>query len=207
MWDLDTAGHLMAGPVAVPDGRQVASCGEDNRACLWDAATGALTAEMRGHTSKVRRVAFRADGARLVTASADGTVRQWDVTTGREVESAYERHTAEVLAAAYSPDGRLIASGGTDRAVRVWQAAGRQDVAVLHGHARDVTGLAFSPDGGRLASASRAGAIAPVHGGDGSLLAERLGGLGDNVAGDRAQSFADRRLRAKGRTVVHAKFL
>ncbi len=149
-----------------PDGRQVASCGEDNRACLWDAATGALTAEMRGHESKVRHLGFRPDGARLLTGSADGTVRQWDVKSGKEVEPPYERHTGEVLVAAYSPDGRLIASGGTDRVVRVWRATGRDDVAVLHGHARDVSDLAFSADGGRLASASR---VADGWSGDGGV--------------------------------------
>jgi WD40 repeat protein len=77
------------------------------------------------------------------------------VTNGREVEPPYERHAGEVLAAAYSPDGGFIASAGTGRVIRVWKAAGRQDVAVLHGHLWDVTGLAFSADGRRLASTSR----------------------------------------------------
>ena len=60
-------------------------------------------------------VARRACGARLVTTSADGTVRQWDPQTGQEVEPAYERHTGEVQTAVYSPDGQWIASAGTDR--------------------------------------------------------------------------------------------
>ena len=102
-------------------------------------------------------VAFRRDGRRVVTGSADGTVRQWDSTTGQEVESPYDRHIGEVLSATYSPDGLRVASGGTDRTIRVWVAGNRHDVAVLHGHTGVVTDLAFTEDGRRLSSASLSG--------------------------------------------------
>jgi WD40 repeat protein/predicted Ser/Thr protein kinase len=137
-----------------PDGKKLASCGEDNLASIWDPATGALLARCQGHTSKVRGVAFRPDSARLVTTSADGTVRQWDAATGRDVEPPYDRHSGEVAVAVYSPDGQWVASAGSDRTVRVWRAAGRGDVAVLHGHTGIVYRLAFAADGRRLASAS-----------------------------------------------------
>ena len=94
-------------------------------------------------------MAFRPDGRRIVTASADGTVRQWDSTTGLEVEPPYDRHAGKSETAVYSPDGLWVASGGTDRTVRVWAAANRQDVAVLHGHTGDVSELAFTADGRR----------------------------------------------------------
>jgi WD40 repeat protein/predicted Ser/Thr protein kinase len=137
-----------------PDGNKLA--GTDNTlARIWDSATGKLLATCRGHASDVRDVAFSPDHARLATTSADGTVRQWDPTTGREVEAPYERHAGDVVAAVYSPDGHWVASAGADRTIRVWRAAGRQDVAVMHGHTGHVAGLAFAPDGRRLASLSR----------------------------------------------------
>jgi WD40 repeat protein/predicted Ser/Thr protein kinase len=139
-----------------PDGRRLASAGEDRTARLWDPSTGALLVTCRGHTGKVISAAFRPDGARLVTTSGDGTVRQWDSLTGREVEPPYDRHSGEVAAAVYSPDGQWVASTGTDRTIRVWRATGRQDVAILHGHTGTVTGVAFAPDGRRLASLSHA---------------------------------------------------
>lgn len=138
-----------------PDGTHLATAGEDGLTRLWDASTGKLTAESRGHSRKVLKIAFRPDGKRFVTTSADGTIRQWDSTTGREVEPPYDRHSGEVMAAEYSPDGLWIASGGTDRTVRIWNAANRQDLAVLHGHTGVVTDLAFMPDGRRVVSVSR----------------------------------------------------
>jgi WD40 repeat protein len=138
-----------------PDGRRLASAGENDVARVWDVATGALTAECRGHKRKVLSVAFRPDSARLVTTSADGTVRQWDPETEEEIQPPYTQHSGEVETAAYSPDGKWIASGGTDRTVRVWRAIGCEDVAVLHGHTGSVTEVAFAPNGRQLASASQ----------------------------------------------------
>jgi WD40 repeat protein/predicted Ser/Thr protein kinase len=142
-----------------PDGKRLASGGEDGTARLWDAATGTLLATCRGHASKVLGAAFSPDGARLVTTSSDGTVRQWDARTGREVEPPYDRHSGDVAAAVYSPDGQFVASAGADRTVRVWWARGRQDVTVLHGHTGAVMGMAFAGDGRRLASVSRETAL------------------------------------------------
>ncbi len=122
-------------------------------------------ATCRGHTSKLLSVAFRPDGARIVTTSADGAVRQWDAplalpagsppVMAREVEPPFDHHAAEVLVAVYSPDGESIASGGADHTIRYWRAKGRQQIAVLHGHAGSVHELAFAPDGRTLASVSQ----------------------------------------------------
>ena len=114
-----------------------------------------MTAHGRGHFRKVLSVAFRPDGRRIVTASADGTVRQWDCATGREIQAPYDRHTGEATTAVYSPDGQWIASGGTDRTIRLWEAATGHDIAVMQGHTGSVSDLLFTADGHRLVSVSR----------------------------------------------------
>ena len=40
---------------------------------------------MTGHSDTVTRVAFSSDGAQVVSASADNSVRWWDVESGRHV--------------------------------------------------------------------------------------------------------------------------
>ena len=68
-----------------PDGARVLTASEDGTARLWDAATGAETAVLRGHEGRGDSAAFSPDGARVLTASEDGTARLWDAATGAEI--------------------------------------------------------------------------------------------------------------------------
>jgi WD40 repeat protein len=62
-----------------PDGRRIATA-HWATAKVWDAATGMSLLTLRGHTDRVRGVAFSPDGKRLGTASMDRSVRVWDLT-------------------------------------------------------------------------------------------------------------------------------
>ena len=135
-----------------PDGRRLASAGEDGTVRLWDPATGAEQATLTGHTGAVAAVAFSPDGRRLASAGADGTVRLWDPVTGAE-QATLTGHDGPVAAVAFSPDGRRLASAGADGTVRLWDPATGAEQATLTGHTGRVTAVAFSPDGRRLASA------------------------------------------------------
>ena len=68
-----------------PDGRRLASAGDDGTVRLWDPATGAELAALTGHAGSVTAVAFSPDGRRLASAGYDGTVRLWDPATGAEL--------------------------------------------------------------------------------------------------------------------------
>jgi WD40 repeat protein len=55
-----------------PDSRVLATGGADNRALLWDVASGQMRAACVGHTGFVCALAFAPDGKTLATGTGDG---------------------------------------------------------------------------------------------------------------------------------------
>jgi WD40 repeat protein/serine/threonine protein kinase len=61
-----------------PDGRRIATTGNDRTVKLWDSATGREVFTLRGHTAGVVALAFSPDGRRIVSGALDRTARVWD---------------------------------------------------------------------------------------------------------------------------------
>ncbi len=134
-----------------PDGRLLATAGQDRTVRLWDAATGAPVRSFPAHADEINWIGFSPDGRRLVTASDDKTVRTWDVATGT-AGPAFTRHTGAVLCAVFAPDGKVVATASMDGTVRLWDPAGGSTQVVASRHPAEANFVAFSPDGKTLAA-------------------------------------------------------
>jgi WD40 repeat protein/DNA-binding SARP family transcriptional activator len=86
---------------------------------VWDSATGQRRATLVGHTGRVLDLAFSADGSRLATAGADGTVRIWDTDAGEQL-LFLRGHDRPVSSVAFGSDDAQLASVSADGTVRIW---------------------------------------------------------------------------------------
>jgi hypothetical protein len=155
LWDLTTGAERrrLRGPaenircVAIsPDGKSIAAGANDSMVWVWSSdPTGPKTFCMKGHAGAVTGLCFVA-GDSLLSAGVDGTVRQWDLRTGK-TRGTLRANAGPINALAFG--SKRVAVAGDHLAVR--QSSGSPFVRFA-GHSGPVLCVAVSPDGRLVAS-------------------------------------------------------
>lgn len=151
---LGSCGNSVRAVAFSPDGKSLASGGNDNAVRLWNTQTGEMhvlgMCDQGGSGfSYVADVAFSPDGKTIASGSSDRAVRLWDVQTGQA--KILDHYDHPIRAVAFAPDGRHLASGSKDGVVHLWDVASGESLVV--GRCDDaVWSVAFSPDGKTVAS-------------------------------------------------------
>jgi WD40 repeat protein len=147
LWDAQTGRELVSLPVQVtgvtsivafsPDGKRLASSNNPHpyysapelgsqlgQIKVWDAETGQELLTMKGHTIRVKMLAFSPDGKRLASNSGPGAwhtleLKLWDAETGAELltfekQNLSEKQNLGGRGFAFSPDGQRLVTAGPD---------------------------------------------------------------------------------------------
>lgn len=137
--------------VATRDGKMIASVADDMVCKLWDAESGKMLRELRGHKeltpshfpSMLYACAFSPDGKHVATGDKVGHVVVWEVETGKEVatmetpvmytwDPMQRRHSiGGIRSLAFSPDGKHLAVGGMGKVGNIDHLEGKARVEVF----------------------------------------------------------------------------
>lgn len=123
---------------------------------VWNLASGEFRWESTGHADDATALAFSPDGSRLVLGTNNGTIKLWDMTASKPLQSP-EIRPDTIMDMVYSPSGNWLASlscsgiklwdSTTGRCLRTWRTSS------------NLTALVFSLDSVWLAAGDEKGTI------------------------------------------------
>ncbi len=139
----------------------IASSGTDGIVRLWS-WEGKLqqtfsTSQIQTQEKQVNDLRFAPDCQKIASASADKTVKLWDLKGN--LLTTLKGHEDKVWQINFSSDGKTIASASSDTTLMLWtqdeQGKFRtKPFKILEGHTNWVRSVSFSPDNNEIVSAS-----------------------------------------------------
>lgn len=149
-----------------PDGKRLASGGEEGLAILWEPDAAPRLSERRlvgaarparrgaGSLAEIYAVAFSPDGKRLAAGGESRATELWDLASGAAI-TLTDPLSDVVRSVAFSPAGERLAAAKQNGRVALWDmapAAASGPLALQHSPDAPAVSVAFSPDGRQLAS-------------------------------------------------------
>ncbi|KAI8878991.1 WD40 repeat-like protein [Backusella circina FSU 941] len=147
-WDLTTQTCLLSEKrhkraieslAVTPDGRSIFSASSDGTVVRWDSSDLKVIRSYEEHETSIYCVRVSGEDD-LWTASADKTVRRWNIETG--VVDMVLKHTDRVKSLVLS--GPFVVTGSSDDDIRVWDIASGNLVCTIEGHFDEVGCLDFA---------------------------------------------------------------
>jgi WD40 repeat protein len=191
---LITAGLIGCGPGGLLDRQR-------ENPITYNATNISEVRTLTGHSKPVVSVAIAPKGRTIVSGSIDGTIKIWDLASGRLKKTL--TNGGPIIAVAIGPKGRTIVSSSDDSNLKVWDAASGNLKATLLGNSSSMfypdtaISIAISPDGKTAVSGSLDGSV-KIRDLETSSFKASLTGHGEKV-----RSVA---ISADGQTIVSASW-
>lgn len=125
--ELESHARATTGVAFSPDGKYVASTGQDEKVKLHSAESGKEIREYDGHSRPTNAVRFTPSGRQVVSVSGGRAVGKneihvWDTATG-ETTWSNDAHEGPVFSVSVSKGGTQVLTGSRDGTARIWNVA------------------------------------------------------------------------------------
>lgn len=121
-WTIERANTTWLRDLAVsPDGKHIATCGNDKAVLVFSAADGKPVHKLAGHADHVHSVTFHSDGNSLVSGDLRGVVKHWkladgkcarDLDAGKLFKTYYQYEQGGVRCMTFNSDFSTLYCGG-----------------------------------------------------------------------------------------------
>lgn len=134
------------------EGRGLVTSGSDHTAIVWSSRVQLAPRRFDLGPGVAQCVELFPDGTRVAAGGDEGTVRVWDLASGRVLFTVSQH--GKVAAIRVSPDGARLVSVGDDQLVHIWDASSGSMIQTLQGHTGAIVDVVWFADSARLATVS-----------------------------------------------------
>lgn len=167
-----------------PDGKYFASGGFDGKVFIFDGNTSDLIGEVGSpaHKGGVYGVAWKPDGAQLLTASGDKTCKLWNVETRELIVEFPMGSTVDDQQVSCLWQGEHLLSVSLSGFINYLDPENSlQPLRIIKGHNKPITAIALSDDHSTIYTASHDGAVTNWNSGNGTNNRVAGNGHGNQV--------------------------